>query len=147
MKIAIFGSGGVGGYFGGRLADWLDRVPVAERPRLERAVRQVDAARQDFTAEVPDRRWVADISEFSCWDGKLYLAGIRDLVSFLKYDSSTNNPLAVAASPTGGDGARPRTAGLGSLTSAAVAARSSRRPGRSPRAPPRRTSPAGTSRG
>ena len=38
-----------------------------------------DMLQRDFTAEVPDRRWVADISEFACWDGKLYLAGIRDL--------------------------------------------------------------------
>jgi hypothetical protein len=38
-----------------------------------------DMLQRDFTAELPDRRWVADISEFACWDGKLYLAGIRDL--------------------------------------------------------------------
>ena len=34
---------------------------------------------RDFTAEAPDRRWVADITEFACWDGKLFLAGIKDL--------------------------------------------------------------------
>jgi len=39
----------------------------------------LDMLQRDFTAEVPDRRWVADITEFACWDGKLYLAGIRDL--------------------------------------------------------------------
>jgi transposase InsO family protein len=38
-----------------------------------------DMLQRDFSAELPDRRWVADISEFACWDGKLYLAGIRDL--------------------------------------------------------------------
>jgi putative transposase len=38
-----------------------------------------DMLQRDFTAAEPDRRWVADISEFACWDGKLYLAGIRDL--------------------------------------------------------------------
>lgn len=38
-----------------------------------------DMLQRDFAAELPDRRWVADISEFACWDGKLYLAGIRDL--------------------------------------------------------------------
>jgi putative transposase len=37
----------------------------------------------DFTSEAPDRRWVADITEFACWDGKLYVAGIKDL-----YDQS-----------------------------------------------------------
>jgi putative transposase len=34
---------------------------------------------RDFTAERSDERWVADISEFKCRDGKLYLAGIKDL--------------------------------------------------------------------
>jgi len=38
-----------------------------------------DLLQRDFTAESPDRRWVADITEFACWDGTLYLAGIKDL--------------------------------------------------------------------
>jgi len=38
-----------------------------------------DLLQRDFTAERSDLRWVADISEFACCDGKLYLAGIRDL--------------------------------------------------------------------
>lgn len=38
-----------------------------------------DLLQRDFTAEVPNQRWVADITEFGCWDGKLYLAGIKDL--------------------------------------------------------------------
>ena len=38
-----------------------------------------DLLERDFTAERSDQRWVADISEFGCCDGKLYLAGIRDL--------------------------------------------------------------------
>lgn len=38
-----------------------------------------DLLERDFTAERPDQRWVADITEFACWDGKLYLAGIKDL--------------------------------------------------------------------
>ena len=38
-----------------------------------------DLLQRDFTAEAPDRRWVADITEFACWDGKLFLAGIKDL--------------------------------------------------------------------
>ncbi len=39
----------------------------------------VDLLNRDFTATAPDERWVADISEFTCRDGKLYLAGIWDL--------------------------------------------------------------------
>ena len=38
-----------------------------------------DLLQRDFTAGAPDERWVADITEFKCWDGKLYLAGIKDL--------------------------------------------------------------------
>lgn len=38
-----------------------------------------DLLQRDFTAERSDLRWVADISEFRCTDGKLFLAGIRDL--------------------------------------------------------------------
>ena len=38
-----------------------------------------DLLERDFTAERSDQRWVADITEFKCRDGKLYLAGIKDL--------------------------------------------------------------------
>ncbi len=38
-----------------------------------------DLLQRDFTAPASDLRWVADISEFRCCDGKLYLAGIMDL--------------------------------------------------------------------
>ena len=38
-----------------------------------------DLLDRDFTAEASDQRWVADITEFACVDGKLYLAGILDL--------------------------------------------------------------------
>jgi transposase InsO family protein len=38
-----------------------------------------DLLERDFTAETSDLRWVADITEFGCVDGKLFLAGIVDL--------------------------------------------------------------------
>lgn len=38
-----------------------------------------DLLKRDFTAGRSNQRWVADISEFACRDGKLYLAGIKDL--------------------------------------------------------------------
>jgi transposase InsO family protein len=38
-----------------------------------------DLLQRDFTAERSNQRWVADITEFCCVDGKLYLAGIKDL--------------------------------------------------------------------
>ena len=38
-----------------------------------------DLLQRDFSSETSDQRWVADITEFACWDGKLYLAGIKDL--------------------------------------------------------------------
>jgi putative transposase len=34
---------------------------------------------QDFTAARSDQRWVADLTEFGCRDGKLFLAGMNDL--------------------------------------------------------------------
>lgn len=38
-----------------------------------------DLLQRDFTAERSNQRWVADITEFKCRDGKLFLAGIKDL--------------------------------------------------------------------
>jgi putative transposase len=38
-----------------------------------------DLLERDFTAERSNQRWVADITEFACRDGKLFLAGIKDL--------------------------------------------------------------------
>ncbi len=49
------------------------------RGRHRAMVPAPDLLQRDFTAERSDLRWVADISEFGCCDGKLYLAGIRDL--------------------------------------------------------------------
>ena len=34
---------------------------------------------REFTATRPNHKWVADITEFGCVDGKLFLAGIVDL--------------------------------------------------------------------
>ncbi len=38
-----------------------------------------DLLNRNFFAAAPNQRWVADITEFPTGDGKLYLAGIRDL--------------------------------------------------------------------
>lgn len=38
-----------------------------------------DLLERDFSAERSDQRWVADLTEFHCRDGKLFLAGINDL--------------------------------------------------------------------
>jgi len=38
-----------------------------------------DLLDRDFTAVRSNERWVADITEFACRDGKLFLAGIKDL--------------------------------------------------------------------
>ena len=38
-----------------------------------------DLIGRDFTAETSNQRWLADITEFRCRDGKLFLAGILDL--------------------------------------------------------------------
>ena len=38
-----------------------------------------DLLDRDFTADESDLRWVGDITEFKCVDGKLFLAGVLDL--------------------------------------------------------------------
>jgi transposase InsO family protein len=38
-----------------------------------------DLIERDFTAVMSNLKWVADVTEFKCVDGKLYLAGILDL--------------------------------------------------------------------
>jgi transposase InsO family protein len=40
-----------------------------------------DLIGRDFSATHPDQRWVADMTEFDCGDGRLYLAAIMDLYS------------------------------------------------------------------
>jgi transposase InsO family protein len=37
-----------------------------------------DRLNRDFTAERPNQRWVADITEFPTGEGRLHLAGVRD---------------------------------------------------------------------
>ena len=58
-------------------------VGVHGRKKWRRGRRDVapapDLLQRDFSASRPDERWVADVSEFHCPDGKLFLAGIRDL--------------------------------------------------------------------
>ena len=38
-----------------------------------------DLIERDFTAGSSNERWVADVTEFKCRDGKLFLAGVLDL--------------------------------------------------------------------
>jgi transposase InsO family protein len=38
-----------------------------------------DLLKRDFSASRPDERWVADITEFMTGEGKLFLAGVKDL--------------------------------------------------------------------
>ncbi len=40
-----------------------------------------DLVQRDFTADAPDRLWVADITEFATREGKLFLAGIVDVAT------------------------------------------------------------------
>src|SRR5665647_695767 len=56
---------------------------------------------QDFTAEKPNEKWLTDITEIPCSDGKLYLAPILDcydggILSF-KMDTNMKAELCVAA--------------------------------------------------
>ncbi len=51
-----------------------------------------DLLQRHFGAEHSDQRWVADITEFHCADGKLYLAGIRDLCDHMLVGWSMGQP-------------------------------------------------------
>ncbi|MFZ7294617.1 DDE-type integrase/transposase/recombinase, partial [Avibacterium avium] len=43
---------------------------------------------RDFTATVPNEKWVTDITEFKCAEGKMYLSPIKDLFNneIIAYD-------------------------------------------------------------
>jgi transposase InsO family protein len=70
----------------------------------------VDLLQRDFTATAPNQRWVADVTEFPTGDGKLFLAGIRDLFhrGIVGWDTSARqdsilvvNALTMALTRTG----------------------------------------------
>ena len=49
--------------------------------RDRRAERAPDLVERNFTAEAPDRLWVADITYIPTWAGFLYLAVVLDAFS------------------------------------------------------------------
>ena len=55
---------------------------------------------RDFRAIAPNQRWVADITEFPTGEGKLYLAGIRDLFhrGIVGWDTSGRQDAALVVS-------------------------------------------------
>lgn len=70
----------------------------------------VDLLQRDFTASAPNQRWVADVTEFPTGDGKLFLAGVRDLFhrGIVGWDTSARqdsilvvNALTMALTRTG----------------------------------------------
>ena len=67
----------------GRLMAEKGLVGVHNRKKWRRGRSELvpagDLLNRDFTADRSDQRWVADITEFACVDGRLYLAGIVDL--------------------------------------------------------------------
>lgn len=60
-----------------------------------------DLLQRNFRADAPNQRWVADISEFPTGEGKLFLAGIRDLChhGIVGWDTASrqDTPLVVSA--------------------------------------------------
>lgn len=64
---------GLSGMVGRRKGNTTIRVPgVATAP---------DLVRRDFAPTAPNRLWMADLTEFSTWEGKLYLAVVIDAFS------------------------------------------------------------------
>jgi putative transposase len=66
-----------------RLMAELDLVGVHSRKKWRRGRLDVapapDLLKRDFSATRPNERWVADITEFMTGEGKLFLAGVKDL--------------------------------------------------------------------
>jgi len=66
-----------------RLMAELDLVGVHSRKKWRRGRLDVapapDLLQRDFSAKRPNERWVADITEFMTGEGKLFLAGVKDL--------------------------------------------------------------------
>lgn len=66
-----------------RLMAQEDLVGVHPRKKWRRGPLDVapagDLLKRNFSASRPNERWVADITEFSTGEGKLFLAGVRDL--------------------------------------------------------------------
>jgi len=66
-----------------RIMAEIGLVGAHSRKKLRRGKRETvpapDLLERDFTAESSDLRWVGDITEFKCVDGKLFLAGVLDL--------------------------------------------------------------------
>jgi putative transposase len=54
---------------------WRTTIPDPE------AHKRPDLVDRDFTAEAPNRLWVADFTHLRCWEGVLYLAFIIDVFS------------------------------------------------------------------
>lgn len=68
-----------------RLMRHADLIGVHTRRKWRRGRPDVapapDLVQRDFTADAPDRVWVADITEFVTREGKLFLAGIVDVAT------------------------------------------------------------------
>ena len=56
----------------------MKRKPNGITKADAQAQKSENLIKQDFTAEAPNEKWLTDITEIPCKDGKLYLAAILD---------------------------------------------------------------------
>jgi len=54
------------------------RIPKSLTKADPAAQASKDLVKRDFTADVPNKKWLTDITEMVCKDGKLYLCGVLD---------------------------------------------------------------------
>jgi len=64
-----------------KAAAWREAIECWLAARGEAARAVPDLVERDFTAEAPDRLWVADITYVPIWEGFLHLAVVRDACS------------------------------------------------------------------
>lgn len=86
-----------------------DNNLIIKRKRWPHGITRADAAaqkaenliKQDFTSAVPNAKWLTDITEVPCSDGKLYLAPVLDcfdgMIVGFKMDTNMRADLCVEA--------------------------------------------------
>ncbi|MFA6856823.1 MAG: hypothetical protein WCR31_06400 [Treponema sp.] len=62
----------------GNLLHESHRSPDGLTKADKKALRPENIIRQDFTADSPDRKWLTDITQVQCKDGRLYIAPVFD---------------------------------------------------------------------
>jgi putative transposase len=85
----------------GNLLHKIHRSPDGVTKADKKAQRPENIIKQDFTADMPDRKWLTDITQVQCSDGKLYISPVFDCFSgeivSLAMDTNMKKELCIEA--------------------------------------------------